>query len=332
MILSDYRWVGQHGIGRYAVEVLSRLEGVLETRLAGKPMTPLDPLHLALMVTLQKRGDVFYSPGPSAPLASKIPFCLTIHDLMFLDVPGEASPLKQFYFNTLIRKMSQQAAIIFTVSHYTRQRLEDWLGRTDIIVAPNGVSSSFKAQNNHQRMTEEYFLYVGNRRPHKNIDTLFQAFACFVNHSTDNKGFSLKLTGRPDDATTKSILALKIENHVEFLGANISETDLASKYAGARALIIPSLDEGFGLPALEAMSCGTPVICSDRGGLKEVVGDAGLIIDPCRHESITEAMTDLIASDELRDQLVKKGFLQSAEFNWDVSASIIQRAINDIRP
>ena len=312
--------------------MLSRLEGTVETQLAGKPMTPLDPLHLALMATLQKRGDVFYSPGPSAPLSSKIPYCLTIHDLMFLDVPGEVSSLKQFYFNTVIRKLCKRAAIVFTVSHFTRQRLEDWLGRIDIVVAPNGVSSAFKVKNNQQAMAGDYFLYVGNRRPHKNIDTLLKGFASFVHHSADNKRILLKLTGRPSDTITGSILALKIENHVEFLGANISETDLASIYTGARALIIPSLEEGFGLPALEAMSCGTPVICSDRGGLKEVVGDAGLIIDPCRHESITQAMTDLIGSNELRDQLVKKGFLQTAEFNWDVSASIIQRALNDVRP
>ena len=240
------------------------------------------------------------------------------------------SKFKRFYYETVIKKLCRNAAVVFTVSEHSRQRLRDWLGPSDIIVAPNGVSRAFLDRRGANDVVENYFLYVGNRRPHKNIDGLLSAFSIFCKHERNKGTIQLKLTGCCDKQIAQKIRCLDIENRVEFLGVNISEDILAQTYNKALAVIIPSLDEGFGLPALEAMSLGTPVICSDKGGLGEVVGQAGLIINPHSHESIAQAMMDLTDSDTLRGVLASEGLRRSEKFSWDTSAAIVRETLDSL--
>lgn len=320
-LVIETRWSGAHGIGRFSREILGRMPAVPHTVLParGRPSHPLDILQVeCLLRSLRLRGGLFFSPGYAAPATRYCRALLTIHDLMAIQVGEESSIPKSIYFRQFVRPALRDAGRFLTVSRYSASQICEWAGLPEqaAIVVGNGVSSAFDPAGDRLQLERPYFLYVGNFKPHKNVPTLLNAFAQFVRR---NEALDLVIARAPDTPTLSLCERLRIRDRIKFL-PGLTDESLACAYRGAVATLIPSIDEGFGLPAIEAMACGTPVIASTGGALPEVCSDAALCIDPLSCEAIVGAMEKLSSDTQLRTQLAGRGISNASRYRWDAVA------------
>lgn len=311
----DARWIGEHGIGRFAHEVRSRLpEGTIDIP-GTDPVSWRGLLELEVQTKLVHRRtrQVFFSPGYMPPISWRGPLIFTIHDLIHLDVAAEASRFKTLYYNHVVRPAIARAQAVLTVSEYSRQRILDWSGAPPekVVVVGNGVDSAFSPEGLKYDPGYPYVLYVRNTKPHKNVPRLLEAFA-----QLDVPEVKLMLSGRADEDTRHLALRLGILDRVVFAG-RIPEANLPSYYRGAAVVTMPSLYEGFGLPALEGMACGVPVVVSNTTSLPEVVGDAGVLVDPMDPASIAEGLYRALTDTALRADLRERGLIRARRFDWD---------------
>lgn len=317
-VLADTRWIGRHGIGRFAREVLRRLPGCRPVTIRHGPPHPLDPLLLWREVR-RERPEVFFSPGFCPPLRCPVPVVFTIHDLMHVEFPGETSAARRAFYRFGVLPAARRAYRVLTVSHHSRARILEWSGLPEdrVTVVPNGVGEPFGPDGPVERPGWPYVLYVGNHKPHKNLPRLLEAFARL--HETFDDGLRLVIPGRRVPETEESVGAMGLADRVVFPGP-LPDDALAAWYRGAACLACPSLYEGFGLPPLEAMACGTPVVASAATSLPEVVGDAAAVVDPHCAESIAQGLRKAIEDTALRNQLREKGLCRARQFTWDRTA------------
>jgi glycosyltransferase involved in cell wall biosynthesis len=323
-ILSDARWKGFHGIGRFAREVLRRLPEHHQFQNGPKPLSIADPLWLTCQV-LAKRPSVFFSPGFNPPPLCPVPFVFTIHDLMQIQFPDVATRAKRLYYKLVVMPAARRAHRVLTVSEYSRRRILDWSGLPDerVINVGNGVDLPFRPDGARYEPGFPYLLYVGNFRPHKNIHRLLLAF-----RDLDYPELRLVLIGTPSSEIVVHLQQLGVEGRTQILSA-LSDDQLASVYRGALVLVLPSLIEGFGLPALEAMACGTPVVVSRSTALPEVVGDAGLFIDPLDVEDIKRGIEHVLCGSELRTTMSALGLRRAKQFSWDGVAGRVLAVLDE---
>ncbi|HVY81102.1 MAG TPA: glycosyltransferase family 1 protein [Steroidobacteraceae bacterium] len=319
----DCRWIGRHGIGRFAAELHARLPGFAALALRGRPSSPLDPWMLRRHLQ-RTRTTFFFSPGYNAPARSPCAFAFCVHDLNHLHVRENSSALKRAYYEQLIRPAMHAAAVVFTVSAFSRAALCDWSGVSEesVVNVGNGASAAFTPTGSVADFGRPYFLYVGNHKPHKNILGLLRAFAA----SGLQREFLLVATGRPEPALRQAIALLALADAVRFVGS-VTDEQLAALYRGATALALLSTHEGFGLPVLEAMSCGTPVLCSTSTALPEIAGGAALLVEAARIDDVSTAMRELARNEELRRSLRLRGRERARAFSWDRTAHEVQRAL-----
>ncbi len=301
--------------------------------------------------------NVFLSPYIKAPFFSPCPYITTIHDLLFLVTPEYTGWRYKPYnevFKIFGRTVSKRAAAIIADSLISKRDIIKIFGVPEqkIHVIPLGISEEYKpirdtASIEHIKkaygITGRYILYVGNFKPHKNIGRLIEAFADVAKNPTLipplQKGgeggfpdFKLVLGGKRDKFVPlleEQVNNLGIGDSVIFTDF-IKDEDLPYLYSGAELFIYPSLYEGFGLPLLEAMACGTPVICSNTTSLPEVVGDTGILINPEDVKNISSAIITLLKDDELREDLRKKGLERAKEFTIEKYSSKILSLIESI--
>lgn len=316
-ILLDNRWLGDTGIGRYANEILKRKPiDVTISNLSRKwkIKNPASPWLLGSAIN-SSQSDLFWSPGFMPPAGGKTPYVVTVHDLMHLHY---GSSLQRLYYNQIIRRLLNNAAAILTVSEYSRLELLTWTGLPPekVIVTHNAVSTDFSSYGDQYNPGFPYLLYVGNRRVYKNINRLIEAFGI----GCKNTEIKLVLSGIEESGLMESAQKAGIADRIIFLG-KIKEEELAALYRGALAVAYISLYEGFGMPPLEAMACGTPVLTSNVTSLPEVVGDAALIVDPFDVEAIADGLLQLTEDRELREGLIVKGLKRITKFSWDISAA-----------
>jgi glycosyltransferase involved in cell wall biosynthesis len=320
-VLFDDRWIGMHGIGRFAAEVSSRC-GFEPLAVSGKPLSLLDPLRIRHALSGRK-VDHYFSPGYNPPLGKPCSFSFTIHDLMLLDLPQLRSAAKTGYFEWIVKPGIKNAAVVFTVSEYSRQRIIDWSGAPSdkIVCVGNGVDSHYCPDGARWNHVRPYLLYVGNQRSHKNVEALIDAFAA----STARKDFDLLLSGTLSDSVAERVRSNQLSQHVHGLGM-VPEERLPSLYRGAHALVMPSKYEGFGLPLVEAMACGTPVFASNRTAIPEVCTEAAFYFDPEHLDSMVGAL-DRLNDEALLVQLKAAGLERAADFRWDDVAQRVKSAI-----
>lgn len=323
-IVFDDRWSGEHGIGRFTREVRTRLPGTTIDLAGCNPVSPLGLLELE-RVSWGRRSNpaLFFSPGYTPPIRWSGPVVFTVHDLIHLDVPEERSNFKTLYYNRVVRPAMHRAQRVLTVSEYSRQRLLEWSGVApeQVVVVGNGVDSTFAPEGRVHQPGYPYVLCVSNTKPHKNVRGLLQAFA-----QLDLPDLRLVLSGRADAATRHETLRLGIDHRVVFTG-RLSEGALAAHYRGAEVVTLPSLYEGFGLPPLEAMASGIPVVVSDTTSLPEVVGNAGLLVDPRDPESIADGLNRAVTDTALRQTLRARGLERVRMFCWDDVARRVRREL-----
>ena len=277
------------------------------------------------------KPDVYHSPYYVLPYATSCPTVVTVHDLI-PELCPEALPRPwlRHAFRGLVRLACRRARMVIAGSTATAQDLRHrlHLPAERVATIPYGVDSSFCPPSSEQvaamgqalRLSYPYVLYVGINKPHKNLVRLVQAWARIPD--TVRGDTRLVLAGREDPRypqTRQAIAQLGIGNSVTILGP-VPDADMAALYGGGVAFAFPSLYEGFGLPVLEAMACGTPVVASNRSSLPEVVGKAGLLIDPFDMDALAAALARLLGDAALRRELSAQGLIRARRFTWERAA------------
>ena len=315
-LLVDDRWFGATGIGRYAKEILQRapsgniIEHLSKTWAIKNPLTPF---LLGLEIN-RKTPDLFWSPGFMPPMNSKCPFIVTVHDLIHLRYGGK---MQVIYYNEIIRPLLDKAVYVLTVSEYSKNEILDWTGLSPgkVVSIYNAVSSGYTRVGGKFNPGYQYLLYVGNKRNHKNLQRLLTAF-----HEADvPDDLKLVLTGNETKTLSQLANKLKITDRLVFLGL-VAEDDLPSIYRGAVAVVLVSLYEGFGIPIVESMACGTPVLASNVSAIPEVAGGAAYLVDPLNVDEISSGIEKLVNEETFRNKLIDRGVMRSHEFSWDYSA------------
>ncbi|MBZ5685913.1 MAG: glycosyltransferase family 4 protein [Acidobacteriia bacterium] len=315
-LLYDARWIGNHGIGRFADELGRRLSGLSSFQRPRRPWHPLDPILLGSELW-SRSPDLFFSPGYNSPVGWPGKFIFTLHDLNHLRVPDNSSALKRAYYRYVIRPACRKATFVLTVSEYSRREIANWanISEEKIINVRNGVGPPFGANGRRYDPGYPYLLYVGNRKPHKNLPRLLRAYAL----SGIAKELLLVISGAPDQNTVADVRRLELSDRVIFLPLDSTEL-LADAYRGATAFLFPSLYEGFGLPPLEAMACAIPVLTSKVCSLPEVVGDAAVLVNPLDVEEIAHGIRLIVNDSALRKRLQDGGPRQANKFSWEETA------------
>ncbi|HEV2126136.1 MAG TPA: glycosyltransferase family 1 protein [Chloroflexota bacterium] len=273
-------------------------------------------------------ADIFYSPDFALPPLASAKSVVTIHDLSFLTHPETHFPPLRRYLEKVVPRTVARANLILADSQQTKEDLRTYLRVPDekIEVVLSAADPSFRRVDDPARVravqerfgldpSRPYVVNVGTIQPRKNLTTIFQALRLLPEE------VMFVHAGRPGWLYEPIFAALErseVKPRVRFL-EGATDADLAALFTGAVALVFPSLYEGFGLPCLEAMACGTPVIASHAGSLAEVVGDAGIVVDPLDAEAIAEAVTRVMVDVSLREELVRRGYAQEARFRWEDS-------------
>jgi glycosyltransferase involved in cell wall biosynthesis len=223
--------------------------------------------------------------------------------------------------------LAKRVCLIFTPSEYMKQKVMARFGVNQVIVTPNGVDTSIFHPNAKQRTFElpsRYVLFVGSLQPRKNLEGLLKAWQAIQDEFNDVWLVVAGGTGH----VFRPVKTSQSER-VRFL-EYVGESDLPGLYANAELFVLPSLEEGFGLPALEAMACGTPVLVSNGGALPETVGEAGLIFDLSRPDTLTPIMQTCLHDKNLRMSLIEKGLVRAIQFSWQTTADLIWNTLNDL--
>ncbi len=293
--------------------------------------------QLALPRRLRDDGlDVFHSPNYLVPLLAfprrrpgPVRCVVTLHDLIPLVHPEYAPRARKRRLYPLYRRLMLEVAaradLILTVSRASRddilRHMNPACGPERVLAIPEGVSPRFTPGSGNGPVPEQKtILWVGRADPYKNLAGLVDAFADLREQS--RLPVSLRLVGPKDrryPEAEQRAAARGVAGHIVWLGY-VSEDRLLEEYRRADVLALPSFYEGFGLPVLEAMACGTPVICSNRGALPEVSGDAALKVQPQDRVGLAEALRRILTDRRLARDLRERGLRQAARFSWDTTA------------
>jgi len=272
------------------------------------------------------RHDIFHSTSSYMPaFGINIPSIVTIHDLKYLLFPVFfKNPVKVIYYTWIIRRGTRQAERIIAISASTKKDLTD-LGvpAEKITVIHESVTVPAELVHRSSRLPDAigdnpYLFFVGDNRPHKNISRIIDSYHVMVKR-LGKACPNLVFAGAHFESLSAKYANTEISNKLIFLGI-VAEETLVSLYKGAIALVYPSLYEGFGLPVLEAMSLGVPVITSNCSSLPEVAGNAAILVDPRDVNQLTDAMIRVIQCESDREVLKKRGIHRAREFSWDRAA------------
>jgi glycosyltransferase involved in cell wall biosynthesis len=294
------------------------------------------PLQIA-----QQRIDVLLAPGNVSPLAHRCPSAVIIHDMIPFVRPEVFTRRERIALQTLFRLSALRNQIVLTVSESSRgeiiRRLK--VPPEKVLVIPGGCDRRFRPvpHTNETRGTlaalgisEPYLLYVAASRTYKNVHGLLRAFKLLKErHAIPH---SLVLTGLADRAQTELVALVQqlgLTRDVVFSGF-LDDQVLPLIYSAADVLVYPSFYEGFGLPVIEAMACGTPVAASNTTSLPEAVGDAGLLFDPSSNDDMARTIHRLIVDRALHAELARKGLARAQTFSWDTTAQRTLAALTSI--
>jgi glycosyltransferase involved in cell wall biosynthesis len=286
------------------------------------------------------KADVFLSPDGICSLTTGVPQVIVIHDLAYLHYPGSLPRAQQRYYRSQTPRFIRKAKCIVTVSDCSRKDILAHYPHADgkIMVVPNAADASFvpldwgEKERVRERFTEgkEYFLYTGSIHPRKNLINLLKAFSVFKKRQ--QTGMKLVLAGRlawQHEEFTEALSRYKYRHDVILTGF-LPRQDLRQLMGGAYALVYPSLWEGFGLPLLEAMQSGVPVLCSNTGALPETAADAALLFNPLDPEDISKQLSRIYIDETERSRLVERGLERCRLFSWERSSGMIREILREV--
>ncbi len=318
---------------REAIERFHNRWPHVQTRLT-LPHTPLVRIPLTLAAELRRRPVDLLHVQYTAPPVAPCPFVATIHDLSFEHLPETFKRRSRLQLRLTVRHTARKAAQIIASSEYSRADIIETYGIKPerVSVTPLAAAEHFAPANQkevervckHYGIEGDYILGVGSVQPRKNLVRLIEAYADLRRTRTHAKLPKLVLVGKRGwlyKESFQAVAAHGLADDVLWTGY-APEVDLPALYTGAQCFVYPSYFEGFGLPPLEAMRCGAPVIAGNRTSLPEVVGDAGLLVDPFNIDALAHAIAQVIDSDTLRAELRRKGLEQARKFSWQRTAQL----------
>ena len=277
-------------------------------------------------------GTLYHSPYYLMPYLPGIPTVLTSHDVIPLIFPEYFTLWQRVAYRIANTSAIRTASKVIVVSESTKADLTRLFRAPPerVRVIPHGVDPRFTrasgpaidAVRKKYRLPDRYLLYVGTNKPHKNLVRLVEAWGKALREYRLMPSCMLVIAGYWDNRYPEALTRtheLGLSGNIIFAGP-IEDHDLAPLYAGASLFIFPSLYEGFGFPVLEAMACGTPVMCSATSGLIEVAGQAALLFDPHNPSEMARHIADTLSSPERLQQLREAGFSQASRFTWERTA------------
>ncbi|HQO50105.1 MAG TPA: glycosyltransferase family 1 protein [Bacteroidales bacterium] len=305
----------------------------------------------ALPKAAKKYGcDLLHCTSNTAPVFTDIPLVVTLHDIIYLEsislfAKGGTWYQKSgnMYRRFVVPRVVEKSRKIITVSHFEKNRIKHFFDFPEedqrLVAIYNGVSEHFVPVTDRDtllkvkqkyNLPDNYVFFLGNTDPKKNTKGVLQAFSKYLSEGNP----PLKLVMLDYEKTALSALLSEIGapdliRHIHLTGYVVN-TDLPSIYSQASLFLYPSLRESFGIPMLEAMRCGVPVITSNTSSMPEVSGGAALIIDPFKPDEITAGMKQIMESDSLRNDLISKGIKQSDSFSWRNMAIEVLKLYNTI--
>jgi glycosyltransferase involved in cell wall biosynthesis len=352
----DLRWIDSSGVGTYIKGIMpnivknlsdmsivgigdrSRLEEFSWSKSANVQLVDCRARRYSiaeqfqLPLAIPARTDLFFSPYYTIPLLYRGRLAVTVHDLSHRVVPEIVeNPKKRIYAQVMFRALRKRASVIFTDSLFSKQELLRFtLGpREDNILPVHlGISPDwYEARRLPRVYAKPYFIHVGNIKPYKNLSRMVDAFL----QIRDQIPHDLVIVGQSEGLITGESPAFfeRVKNASDriHLTGFVSYQDLLSLVGHAHALVMPSLYEGFGLPPVEAMAAGVPVVVSKAASLPEVCGDAALYFDPLNTQDIADKLVMSASDDALWQQLAEKGLERSKTFLWESCADRIAAAL-----
>ncbi|MDP2642793.1 MAG: glycosyltransferase family 1 protein [Candidatus Peregrinibacteria bacterium] len=300
--------------------------------------------QVKFLIKLNKEKlDFMHFPHFNVPYFYSRPYTVTIHDLTISLFPGKGNKIWKFFqrmvYDVIIKNATVTAKTVVTISKNTKKDLIERLNVPEekIEVIYNGVSDNFTLIDdpktfqktlNKYKIKKEFLLYTGVWRYHKNLPRLIEAFA--ILRQKKNLDMSLVITGKPDldyPETKDKVKELGLENDVIFTGL-VDEEELIHLYNAANIYVFPSLYEGFGLPPLESMKCGTPVVASNTSSIPEICGEENAIFfDPYNVEDIAEKIEKVYKDVDLQAKLIENGIAHASLFSWQITGEKTYDAI-----
>ena len=313
---------------RYDLAALARYPNVELVRVDVPTFSLAEQLRLPFLIS-RFSFDIFHSPYYVKPYRLPVPSILTLYDTIPTRYPAYYPRHTRLLIRLLKRLALRSAAHCIAISETTKA---DFVRHYS--VAPERItaiplaadarfrpaeSAAIAAVRQRYHLPPDYVLYLGINKPHKNLVRLIDGFSRITHHGSH---ITLIIAGAWDPRypePRRRVETLGLESAVRFLGP-VPEEELPALYSGAMAFVFPSLYEGFGLPVLEAMSCGVPVACSNTSSLPEIVGQAALTFDPTDVEAMAEALSRLLSDAELRAELRRRGLERAQRFSWAETA------------
>jgi len=281
------------------------------------------------------KEDLLHVPAFSAPFLKPKRMVVTVHDIIGKLFPNQMGGASTFYWGKWLPFTVKKADLIIADSEHTKLDLMEHVGVSEDkirIVYPSGHEAFTQEINESTQLDVQrklgirgpYFLFVGTIEPRKNLSRVLEAFASFVKESSQYAEHQLVVVGSKAFAHGKFLESLlknaKINQNSVLFTDYISHEELNALYCGARGLLFPSLYEGFGMPILEAMASGCPVVTSRQTSTPEVAGDAAILVDAYKSEQIKDALKTLTDNEGVRTDLIHKGFERIQHFSWDKTA------------
>ncbi|MYH62807.1 MAG: glycosyltransferase family 4 protein [Caldilineaceae bacterium SB0675_bin_29] len=307
------------------------------------PATPFDIRQQWRIPNLLKRLQadneaLYHSPYYLMPYRTRLPTLLTFYDVIPLKFPNSVPARARLFFRLAATLALRAADRVLVISHAARSDLLSFFSipASKTTVTPLAAGARYRPQPSaevarirHQyRLPERFLLYLGINKPHKNLPALVDAYAQTASPHMP----PLVIAGAWDNRypqPTQHAARHELGDAVRFLGP-VAERDLPALYSAATLFIFPSLYEGFGLPVLEAMACGTPVACSNTPSLTEIAGDAALNFDPLSVTAIRDAMVELIEDGRQRARRAEQGLTRAGRYSWQATAAATLRCYREM--
>jgi glycosyltransferase involved in cell wall biosynthesis len=292
--------------------------------------------------------DILHCTSNTAPIRSKVPLVVTLHDIIYM----EKNPLTQkgfttyqkfgnFYRRFVVPRIIKKSKRIITVSNYEKNRIAEFFGLKDkrLVAIYNGVSEHFIKTENQEWLNQmktkyelpnKFLFFIGNTDPKKNTPGVLKAFSSFIKQSEEKIPLVMPDYNRDHlNAILEQIGDKDLINHIHLTGY-IDNKELPAIYNLCEIFLYPSNRESFGIPMLEAMRCGVPVITSNTSSMPEVSGGAAYIVNPAEPEEITNGIFTLLKDDKMRAELVSKGYENAKKFSWENMAKDVLSLYNNV--
>jgi glycosyltransferase involved in cell wall biosynthesis len=322
IVYSDLRWPDKTGIGVFQREIMQRAPrwvDVVDLNVKGRTGSPLSPIAISNALARNRAtSGIFFSPGYMPPAWSKVPSIVTVHDLLHLHFHTR---FHIAYYALILKRLYRKCRNIICVSAHGRREFLRWSGLPPdrVLAVHNGVSDIFRTDVPGTVFNFPYVFFPGSHKVHKNKIRLIQAYAA---SALPRCNVHLVFTGEETTFLLREAERCGVSGLLHFAG-NVSDDKIVRLYKGALFVAYVSLHEGFGLPIVEAMAAGVPVLTSNTTAMPEVAGDAALLVNPYSIDDMVQGLNILAFNEGERALRIRLGRERAKRYTWDAAAKTI---------